>query len=115
AAGPTDPDELPEQRHAGAVGYGPNYQRGVGTGEKIAGTIEEIKGKILKKPDVAEHGHLRKTGELGKQAEAQEPDPFAKGDAEEGFSQPGVVAPEGTAKGERQAAGGNVDGVKTIG
>lgn len=29
APGTTNPDELPEQRHAGAVGYGPNYQRGV--------------------------------------------------------------------------------------
>lgn len=37
--------------------------------EKIGGTIEEIKGKILNKPDLAEHGHLRKTGELQKREE----------------------------------------------
>jgi hypothetical protein len=78
-------DEYPEQRHAGAVGYGPSYSkdpvsnyilckvtpckihRGVndqGIGEKITGIKEEVLGKIKKDPSLVEQGKLRKTGEL---------------------------------------------------
>ncbi|KAF7973363.1 hypothetical protein HWV62_15541 [Athelia sp. TMB] len=110
APGTTNPDELPEQRHAGAVGYGPNYQRGVGTGEKIGGKLEELKGKILKKPEVAEHGHLRQTGEL-QEREQEGTDPFE--DPQQ--KQAAAKAPEGTAQADSQAAGENVDNVKTIG
>ncbi|KAJ8582421.1 hypothetical protein M405DRAFT_800332 [Rhizopogon salebrosus TDB-379] len=71
---------LPPQRHAGAVGLGPAYHQGPGLGDKIIGLEEEIKGKVLRKPDLVEHGRERRTGELKKkelEADARE-DPFAK-------------------------------------
>jgi len=54
---------LPPQRHAGAVGIGPNYPLGPSLGTKIGGAMEEIKGKIMGKSEVAEHGRERRTGE----------------------------------------------------
>ena len=42
-----------------------------GTGDKLKGYEEELKGKILRKPDIAQHGHDLRTGELKrKQLEA---------------------------------------------
>ena len=42
-----------------------------GTGDKLKGYEEELKGKILRKPDVVQHGHDLRTGELKrKQLEA---------------------------------------------
>lgn len=38
-------------------------------GDKLGGLTEEMKGKVLKKPEVAQHGHDRRTGELKKQEE----------------------------------------------
>ncbi|KAJ8475265.1 hypothetical protein ONZ51_g6662 [Trametes cubensis] len=74
---PSNNDGYPEQRHAGAVGYGPEYGKGASTGDKIAGLKEEMKGKILRKPDVVEHGRELRTGELKKkQQEDQDFDPF---------------------------------------
>ncbi|KAG9311454.1 hypothetical protein JVU11DRAFT_8569 [Chiua virens] len=55
---------LPPQRHAGAVGLGPNYPLGPGLGDKIEGIAEEIKGKILGRPELVEHGREHRTGEL---------------------------------------------------
>ena len=81
-----------------------------GAGEKIGGKLEELKGKILKKPEVAEHGHLRQTGEL-QEREQEGTDPFE--DPQQ--KQAAAKAPEGTAQGDSQAAGENVDNVKTIG
>jgi hypothetical protein len=48
--------------------------------DKVGGTVEELKGKVLKRPEVAEHGHERKTGELHQKlaAEDEAEDPFAK-------------------------------------
>ncbi|KIJ16253.1 hypothetical protein PAXINDRAFT_11283 [Paxillus involutus ATCC 200175] len=73
-----DPD-LPPQRHAGAVGLGPNYVSGVGFGEKVAGLKDEIKGKILREPEVTERGRERRTGELKKKEKERDNmfDPFA--------------------------------------
>ncbi|KAG1724349.1 hypothetical protein EDB19DRAFT_314643 [Suillus lakei] len=77
----TDDSQLPPQRHAGAVGLGPSYGQGVGFGEKLGGLQEEIKGKIMKKPELVEHGRERRTGILKKKEQEQlddEEDPFAK-------------------------------------
>ncbi|KIM80141.1 hypothetical protein PILCRDRAFT_822660 [Piloderma croceum F 1598] len=63
-------DEYPEQRHAGAVGYGPSYNKDAGIGEKITGIKEEVLGKIKKDPSLVEQGKLRKTGELQKREAA---------------------------------------------
>ncbi|KAI9566127.1 hypothetical protein HD554DRAFT_2119585 [Boletus coccyginus] len=60
----TDDPSIPPQRHAGAVGIGPNYTLGPGFGDQVGGIVEEIKGKIVGKPEVAEHGRERRTGEL---------------------------------------------------
>ncbi|KAI0330333.1 hypothetical protein GY45DRAFT_1323892 [Cubamyces sp. BRFM 1775] len=74
---PANNDGYPEQRHAGAVGYGPEYGKGASTGDKITGLKDEVKGKILRKPDVVEHGREMRTGELKKkQQEDQDFDPF---------------------------------------
>lgn len=40
-----------------------------GVGEKLGGLTEEVKGKVLKKPEVVQHGHDRRTGELKKKEE----------------------------------------------
>ena len=80
----------PEQRHAGAVGYGPEYGKGAvnyhctkymhamltvmhgqSTGDKLTGMKEEVKGKIFHKPELVEHGHELRTGAL-KQKQMQE-------------------------------------------
>lgn len=38
-------------------------------GEKLGGLTEEVKGKVLKKPEVVQHGHDRRTGQLKKKEE----------------------------------------------
>ncbi|KAI9063625.1 hypothetical protein FKP32DRAFT_686550 [Trametes sanguinea] len=70
-------DGYPEQKHAGAVGYGPEYGKGATTGDKLTGLKEEVKGKILRKPDVVEHGRELRTGEIKKKEQENENfDPF---------------------------------------
>lgn len=83
--------QYPEQKHAGkgssflffsliktflpasadsiffTVGYGPNYKpphTGPSISDKLGGGLEILKGKILHKPEIVEHGQLRKTGAL---------------------------------------------------
>ncbi|KAJ7841045.1 hypothetical protein B0H14DRAFT_2587071 [Mycena olivaceomarginata] len=72
--------QYPEQKHAGAVGYGPNYNQGAGFVEKITGLKEQVKGKVTHNPELAAKGHERMTGEL-KHKELEEEDakadPFA--------------------------------------
>ncbi|KAJ3776191.1 hypothetical protein FB446DRAFT_722223 [Lentinula raphanica] len=63
---PSAQEDYPEQRHAGAVGYGPNYRQGATLNDKISGLKEELKGKVTKNPDLVEHGKEKKTGELKK-------------------------------------------------
>ncbi|KAH9950791.1 hypothetical protein B0H21DRAFT_776470 [Amylocystis lapponica] len=82
---PQSEEDYPEQRHAGAVGYGPDYAKGAGAGDKFAGIFEEAKGKVLRKPEVVEHGRERRTGELKEKEKAQadqSEDPFAKAGGE---------------------------------
>jgi len=81
---PSNNDDYPEQRHAGAVGYGPNYHRRTvsnkpilsvghscmnnqGAGEIFQGIKEQLEGKIMGKPDLVEHGRLRQTDKLREQ------------------------------------------------
>ncbi|KAF8632644.1 hypothetical protein AX17_004777 [Amanita inopinata Kibby_2008] len=70
AAADSQPDSpgggegYPEQKHAGAVGYGPNYHRGADISDKFGGLYEQAKGKIMHKPELVQHGHERYAGEL---------------------------------------------------
>ncbi|KAJ3712111.1 hypothetical protein DFJ43DRAFT_80220 [Lentinula guzmanii] len=76
---PSTGEDYPEQRHAGAVGYGPNYRQGATLSDKISGLKEELKGKVTKNPELVEHGKEKKTGDL-KRKELEEDmnnmDPF---------------------------------------
>ncbi|KAH7920841.1 hypothetical protein BV22DRAFT_1107486 [Leucogyrophana mollusca] len=123
-------DDLPPQRHAGAVGLGPEYAKGAGFVDKIGGLQEELKGKILRKPDIAQHGHERRTGELKKKEGEEDSDDQAHSPNEAPIPKPGdedanprekdekaqaaTIAPEGTEQAQKQSEGGNVEGVKTI-
>ncbi|KAJ7176677.1 hypothetical protein C8R46DRAFT_1076990 [Mycena filopes] len=71
--------QYPEQKHAGAVGYGPNYHQKPGFLDKVTGIKEEIKGKVTKNPEMVATGHERMTGDLKKkELEADlATDPFA--------------------------------------
>lgn len=73
---------FPPQRHAGAVGLGPEYAMGASVSEKLEGLKEEIKGKITKRPNLVEHGRELRTGELKRKVRAQADthDPFATPD-----------------------------------
>ncbi|KAK7050487.1 calmodulin-like protein [Favolaschia claudopus] len=71
--------EYPEQKHAGAVGYGPNYHAKPGFLDKITGMKEQVQGKVTHNPELATKGHDRITGDLKKKeldADAKA-DPFA--------------------------------------
>ncbi|KAG7440471.1 uncharacterized protein BT62DRAFT_584833 [Guyanagaster necrorhizus] len=73
-------DEYPEQKHAGKVGYGPQYHSGPTFTDKVTGLKEVVKGKITGNQGLVRQGQERQTGELmrkKKQADMDE-DPFAK-------------------------------------
>ncbi|KJA19496.1 hypothetical protein HYPSUDRAFT_217604 [Hypholoma sublateritium FD-334 SS-4] len=85
----TDPDDvanadalddpsLPEQHHAGRVGYGPNYRTGPTLEDKISGIKDELKGKLTRNPDLVAHGRDVASGEARRRALAgeDEPNPF---------------------------------------
>ncbi|KAJ3859259.1 hypothetical protein EV359DRAFT_68311 [Lentinula novae-zelandiae] len=79
----------PEQHHAGAVGYGPNYRQGASLGDKLTGLKEELKGKVTKNPGLVEHGREMKSGELKKKEEEEDMnnlDPFGTADDDEDSS-----------------------------
>ncbi|KAL8292170.1 hypothetical protein RQP46_001636 [Phenoliferia psychrophenolica] len=101
-AGSVGEDGYPEQKHAGKVGYGPNYHQGPTTSDKLSGMKDIVKGKITKNPELVEEGKLRKTGELQekKQAEDDANDPFAK--EKEGQQAQGGEG--GLSQGQRDAA-----------
>ncbi|KAG8951892.1 hypothetical protein FRC04_005584 [Tulasnella sp. 424] len=65
---PPAPDQdYPEQKHAGKVGYGPNFAEARGKitmGEKIDGLKEEMKGKLKHDQHMVQEGHDKRTGEL---------------------------------------------------
>ncbi|KAI6038523.1 hypothetical protein EDC04DRAFT_2693803 [Pisolithus marmoratus] len=74
---------FPPQRHAGAVGLGPEYATTTSFPEKLQGLKDEIKGKISGKPELVEHGRERRTGELKRKERerADTQDPFATPDS----------------------------------
>ncbi|KAF7303804.1 Calmodulin-like protein [Mycena indigotica] len=79
---PSNHGEYPEQRHAGAVGYGPNFHQKPGFLDKITSVKEQVVGKATRNPELVEKGHDRWTGELKQKeldADAAE-DPFANPD-----------------------------------
>jgi len=74
---------LPEQKHAGKVGYGPEFANKdrATMGDKFTGLKEEIMGKVKKNPELVQKGHERRAGELKKkEREEKETDPFANAD-----------------------------------
>ncbi|KAK1229125.1 hypothetical protein PQX77_007830 [Marasmius sp. AFHP31] len=77
-AEPSTDEAYPPQRHAGAVGYGPNYHQGPTFTDKLGGMKEEVKGKVFRKPEVAQHGKDRRTGELKRKEQEEDlnSDPF---------------------------------------
>ncbi|KAI0718954.1 hypothetical protein C8T65DRAFT_637544 [Cerioporus squamosus] len=120
---PESNDGYPEQKHAGAVGYGPEYGKGAGTGDKITGMKEEVKGKLFHKPDLVQHGQEMRTGALKKRQMEEDSNPFQSAKEQSGDQQKkadahqevqaATTAPEGTQNAERQAQGQN--DVKHIG
>ncbi|KAI1793199.1 hypothetical protein LXA43DRAFT_1003367 [Ganoderma leucocontextum] len=66
----TSDTAYPPQLHAGAVGYGPEYGKGAGTSDKLQGLQQELKGKILRKPELVQHGRELRSG--GKKMETQD-------------------------------------------
>ncbi|KAJ6598445.1 hypothetical protein DFH09DRAFT_903476 [Mycena vulgaris] len=78
----------PEQKHAGKVGLGPNYNQGAGFLDKVTGLKEEIKGKVTKNPELVTKGHDRFTGELKHKELEEDGDPFAI--PEEKTAEPGA-------------------------
>ncbi|KAF8578932.1 hypothetical protein K439DRAFT_1638425 [Ramaria rubella] len=92
-------EALPEQKHAGAVGYGPDFANKNRTtmGDKIAGLKEELVGKITKNPELVQKGHDRKTGELKKREHEDESDPFATEEKKEAQTSPASNAQEPSA------------------
>ncbi|KAF5327531.1 hypothetical protein D9619_004368 [Psilocybe cf. subviscida] len=79
---PPGEEDLPEQLHAGKVGYGPNYHRGPTLEDKMMGIKEEIKGKLTRNSERVEHGREIKSGkEREKKLTGEdEPNPFANAD-----------------------------------
>ncbi|KAL0581433.1 hypothetical protein V5O48_000587 [Marasmius crinis-equi] len=79
---PAMDESYPEQRHAGAVGYGPNYHQGPTFTEKMTGVKEEVKGKVFRNQELAKQGHDRRTGELKRREREDDlnADPFAAPD-----------------------------------
>jgi hypothetical protein len=63
---PPPGEEYPPQKHAGAVGYGPEYGEGAGLGDKFDGFKEQLKGKMTGNQDLVQHGKELQTGELKK-------------------------------------------------
>ncbi|KAF8150725.1 hypothetical protein B0H34DRAFT_801654 [Crassisporium funariophilum] len=73
-----DSSDMPVQRHAGQVGYGPNYHAGPTLEDKIMGLKEELEGKITRNPERVHHGHDILSGEdrRKKLTGADEKNPF---------------------------------------
>ncbi|RPD65104.1 hypothetical protein L226DRAFT_556117 [Lentinus tigrinus ALCF2SS1-7] len=121
---PAENSEYPEQKHAGAVGFGPEYGKGASTGDKFAGMKEEVKGKILHKPDLVEHGRELRSGVVKKkQMEDDDSNPFQSAQDSQDEDQKtdahqevraATTAPAGTQEGQRQAQGQNTDNVAVI-
>jgi len=94
---------LPEQKHAGKVGFGPDYanQTRATMGEKVQGFKEEIKGKLTKNPELVKTGHERRTGEIKqREHDASEQEAFNAGDEKKEQKPASESTPENTVKTE---------------
>ncbi|KAK0216937.1 hypothetical protein IW262DRAFT_1394446 [Armillaria fumosa] len=87
--GSQEHDEYPEQKHAGKVGYGPQYHSGSTFTDKVSGLKEVVKGKVTGNKGLVQQGHERKTGELKRKEKQQdmEKDPFANPETEHNVAQ----------------------------
>ncbi|KAF9652486.1 hypothetical protein BDM02DRAFT_3183528 [Thelephora ganbajun] len=70
--------DYPPQRHAGAVGLGPEFGKGATIGERVDGLKQEIKGKINHDPKLVEHGRDQHTGELRRREMRQDLAPLGQ-------------------------------------
>ncbi|KAK0186524.1 hypothetical protein F5146DRAFT_880523, partial [Armillaria mellea] len=70
--GSQEHDEYPEQKHAGKVGYGPQYHSGPTLTDKVSGLKEVVKGKITGNQGLVQQGHERQTGELKRKEKQQD-------------------------------------------
>ncbi|TFY77009.1 hypothetical protein EWM64_g7004 [Hericium alpestre] len=124
------------RRGTGAVGYGPEYARGAGFEDKIGGLSEELRGKVMRKPELVEHGRERRTGELKRKEKAQADAVDPPNDEDQKLDQDEVkpaqsqsaepelrrdesaraatTAPAGTQKDERQVREGNSDTARIV-
>ncbi|KJA21752.1 hypothetical protein HYPSUDRAFT_67450 [Hypholoma sublateritium FD-334 SS-4] len=69
----------PTQRHAGKVGYGPNYNTSASVFDKVEGLAEEVAGKVTRNPKLVSEGHEKHTGESKKKkllGEEEDDSPF---------------------------------------
>ncbi|VDB91632.1 unnamed protein product [Peniophora sp. CBMAI 1063] len=82
----TEPEGgYPPQLHAGKVGYGPEFGKGVSTGTKVSGLKEEVMGKVKHDPSLVQHGHDMRTGQLArKEREEADKDLFPDEGAQSG-------------------------------
>jgi len=78
--------DYPEQKHAGAAGYGPHYAETQGhevhvtMGDRFTGIKDEIKGKLTKNEGLVQEGRDIRTGEVKRRAFEKENNPHAKVD-----------------------------------
>ncbi|PPQ72205.1 hypothetical protein CVT24_002362 [Panaeolus cyanescens] len=63
SADPSESNAYPEQRHAGKVGYGPNYNVHASFADVVTGVADELRGKMTHNPDLVHHGHELLSGE----------------------------------------------------
>ncbi|KAJ3562945.1 hypothetical protein NP233_g9264 [Leucocoprinus birnbaumii] len=76
---PSMDSSYPEQRHAGKIGYGPNFRQSASMMDKLSGLTEEIHGKLAHNPELVKEGHEKRTGELKRRKALgldEELDPF---------------------------------------
>jgi hypothetical protein len=112
-------ESYPEQKHAGAVGIGPNYHHGPTTGDKLTGMKEQIKGSVTRNAELQQQGKDRRTGELQRRHEhGHEESPFedpSKKEHVEEAARAATVSAEGTHAGHHQQHGGNIERQKNFG
>jgi len=91
--GGADPNmDYPEQKHAGEVGYGPNYAEMHGhvtVGERFEGLKKEVKGKIKRDPKLIQEGHDKMTGEAKRKQLEEDQKPTASNNAKPNDSEGG--------------------------
>ncbi|KAG6875528.1 hypothetical protein C0993_008783 [Termitomyces sp. T159_Od127] len=111
----------PPQRHAGKVGYGPQYHLGPTFGEKVKGYEEELKGHLTHNHELVEHGKMMVSGELKRRErehDMKSNSPFEKPEKKDENhkerEEAATVSPC-PHKSEKEKEGETVDNVKHIG